>query len=200
MQTVVNLYFPVAVIFYTVYEIYSFWEEHSEKVERLEDQASSVESKIKRKIKEIKKLQNLKEQEVIAQEKIEAVKKEVEDVRKKLPDVFDDNQNLATIKRYGEDLKMSTNISRKREVSRGFYFTKDYILTGDATFLQFLLLMEKIAASDRLLNVKAVEIKNSDKSQRGRFPLVSANITLEAYRYNPGYVPPAPTINKKKKK
>ena len=47
-----------------------------------------------------------------------------------------------------------------------------------------LIFFEKIGASERLLNIKSVEIRRSEEKQRGRFQLINANVTIEAYRYN----------------
>ena len=78
-------------------------------------------------------------------------------------------------------------LSPGREENKGFYFTKRYELKGNGTFLQFLILLEKIAENERILNIKTLNLKKSDKKQRGRFQVINTSINIEAYRYNPSH-------------
>ena len=48
--------------------------------------------------------------------------------------------------------------------------------------------MEKISENERLLNIKALRMYKDDSTQvRGRFQLIKAEMSIEAYRYNPNH-------------
>jgi hypothetical protein len=79
-------------------------------------------------------------------------------------------------------------------VNRGFYFAKDYKFTGTGTFLQFLILMEKLevmASNDRILNVKSLSLSVTDRlaenDKKSRFQLLNFEAKIESFRYNPNY-------------
>ncbi|MBC96234.1 MAG: hypothetical protein CME63_00650 [Halobacteriovoraceae bacterium] len=136
----------------------------------------------KRQIKEY--LRDIEE----AKQNIEIVAKEVETLQRKLPETIKDAENLAMIKEIAEGLNIKNiYLSPGIEENKGFYFTKRYELSASGTYLQMLIFFEKIGVSERLLNIKNVEIKKSEEKQRGRFQLINAKVTIEAYRYNPNH-------------
>ena len=45
------------------------------------------------------------------------------------------------------------------EEDKGFYFIKNLTLTANATYLQFLILLEKIEGFEKLLNISSVTLR-----------------------------------------
>jgi Tfp pilus assembly protein PilO len=79
------------------------------------------------------------------------------------------------------------SITPEVESDRGFYFARRYKIYAKATFLQFLIMFEKIAENKRILNVSDSSFKKSEQPQRSKFQVIEGEMTIEAYRYNPNF-------------
>ena len=174
------------IIAWGAWEAYQVYEQHTEKIENI----NSVKPRIHKKIREAKKekkqiktyLRDIEE----AKKNIELVAQEVERLQKKLPESIQDVENLRIIRNIASGLNITKiYLSPATEENKGFYFTKRYEFTGTGTYLQFIVFFEKIASSERLLNIKEVNFKRSAEPQRGRFQLTNAKVIIESYRYNP---------------
>ena len=120
--------------------------------------------------------------------RIDKVAQEVETLSKKFPDKISDTENLGLLRDLAEGLNIKNIfLSPASETLKGFYYSKNYSLKGTGTYLQFLVLLEKLANAERILNVKSVEFLKNKEKQKGRFQLLNAEISIEAYRYNPSY-------------
>jgi hypothetical protein len=53
--------------------------------------------------------------------------------------------------------------------------------------LQFLIYFERIANSERLINVQAVKFSTLQEKQKGRFQMLNMSAVLEGFRYNSSY-------------
>ena len=62
-----------------------------------------------------------------------------------------------------------------------------YRFKAKATYLQFLIMFEKISESKRILNVAEVNFRKLDQPQRSKFQLIDGEFFLEAYKYNNNY-------------
>ncbi len=169
-------------------DVLQMWEKHNTELTALNEQIPVLESKIQRSKKHKKKIKQYLEDIQEAKKQINLVAEEVEKISRQLPDTIDDTENLVLIKKTADGLNIkNVFLSPLNEENRGFFVAKRYELTGVGTFLQFLVLMEKIGADDRLLNVKNVEFTRSKERQRGRFQIIDAKVIVEAYRYNSDY-------------
>ena len=178
----------ILILLWGAWECYLVYEAFNNKKLEIANQIPVLNQRIakaqreKRQIKEY--LRDIEE----AKQNIEIVAKEVETLQRKLPETIKDAENLAMIKEIAEGLNIKNiYLSPGIEENKGFYFTKRYELSASGTYLQMLIFFEKIGVSERLLNIKNVEIKKSEEKQRGRFQLINAKVTIEAYRYNPNH-------------
>jgi len=182
-------YVWIGILGYGGFLLYGAWMEHTEVITSIEQRIPAIEGKIRRAKKEKKQIKTYLRDIEEAKQNIEIVAMEVEKLQKKLPETIRDAENLGLIKKLAESLNIKNIfLSPGIEENKGFYFTKRYDLSASGTFLQFLIFFEKIGASERLLNIRALEIKKSEDKQRGRFQLVNAKISVEAYRYNPDHI------------
>ena len=109
-------------------------------------------------------------------------------MEKQLPGKIDDTKNLSFIQKSAEDL-LITNIflSPSNEEVKKELVIKRYKFKGTGTYLQVLLLLERLGQSEILLNIKDVSFTKSRTQVRGRYQLVDSDIVVEAYRYNSNF-------------
>jgi Tfp pilus assembly protein PilO len=178
----------ILILAYGGFEAWTIYEAHQEKMTSLEGSIPRIQNQINRAKKEKKQIKSYLRDIEEAKKNIELVAQEVEKLQKKLPESIKDAENLNLIRKIAEGLNIkSIYLSPGTEENKGFYFTKRYEFKGTGTFLQLLIFFEKIGASERLLNIREIELKKSDKKQRGRFQLTNAKVIVEAYRYNPDH-------------
>lgn len=161
-----------------------FDERHSSLVSQQEDVQVEL-TKNKQTQREISNFyKNIKE----AKEKIERVALEIEKTQQLLPSEISDTENIGLLRKIAEDVNIKeVSISPEVEVDRGFYLARQYRFKAKATYLQFLIMFEKISENKRILNVGQMSFKKLDQPQRSKFQLISGEFILEAFRYNTNY-------------
>jgi Tfp pilus assembly protein PilO len=149
------------------------------------DKATEELQKNKKDQKEIQKyLDNIKDEKL----KIERVAEEIEKTQQLLPSEISDIENSSLLRKMAEDLNIKDiSISPLNEENKEFYIAKKYKFKAKATYLQFLIVFEKISENKRILNVQDVSFKKMEQPQRSKFQLIDGEFSLEAYRYNPGH-------------
>lgn len=178
----------VIILLYGGWEIWVAYEAHRENLESISNTIPTITAQISRAKKEKRQIKSYLRDIEEAKKNIELVAQEVEKLQRKLPETIQDTENLSFIKSIAEGLNIKKIfLSPGTEENKGFYFIKKYEFSATGTFLQFLIFLEKIGSSERLLNVKQVDIKKSEEKQRGRFQLSNARIIVEAYRFNPDH-------------
>ncbi len=176
------------IILYISFNLYLNYEEKMEAIEIKKSSIPAIRMQIAKKRKEKKQLKQYFKDIENAKQKIERVAAEVESLQKQLPNRISDTENLTLIKGLAEGLNIkNVFLTPGTEENKGFYMVKRYEFAGTGTFLQFLIFFEKVAESDRLLNVTSLEMSKTDKKQRGRFQLVNCKASIIAYRYNPNH-------------
>ncbi|OIQ18507.1 MAG: hypothetical protein BM556_09640 [Bacteriovorax sp. MedPE-SWde] len=165
-----------------VYEAYEF---STTERERIESSIQSLEVKIRKGRKEKKKIGKYLKNITQKKKEIEQVALQIEKIQKKLPSKVADSENIKFVRDISNSLKIrKVNIVPGKDVDNGFYITKSYNFEGVGTYLQFLLLVEKIAESERILNVRNINLKRIPSKKRGRYELVTLKAGIESYRYN----------------
>jgi Tfp pilus assembly protein PilO len=176
------------IIIYLAFGVYTKWVEHNEKIESELGQVPVMQNKIRKAKKEKKQLRTYLKDVESAKGRIELVASEIEKLQKKLPDTIDDTKNLSKIKKIADQINVkNVYLTPLDEITKGFYIAKRYQLKASGTYLQFLILMEKIGAESTILNIKRLFLENVQKKQRGRFQIINGEFIIETYRYNKSY-------------
>lgn len=168
--------------------LYDGWEAYREEHENLKNEIPLLEEKIKKQIarknKILKYLKDVQE----AKGQVQLVFEEVKKISQQLPSGAKTLENLQLMRTLSNEVKLN-DITFKplNEEIKDFYAIQKYKLSGTGTFLQFLTLMEKIGATDRLFNIRRVHLTRSKRRQRGQFQSIEASIILESYRHNSSY-------------
>jgi Tfp pilus assembly protein PilO len=178
----------VFIFIYGAYTAWGLWEIHIQKVQESNVNVEILERKIIKLQKEKKQVKSFLKDIEKAKEKIKLVEEEVRKLQKKLPSKIVDTENLSLLKVIGDSLNIrNIFLAPGVEDNRGFYIAKKYDLTATGTYLQFLLLFEKLSTTEQLFNVVSIDLKKSDVQRRGRYQLINAKLSIESYRYNPDY-------------
>jgi Tfp pilus assembly protein PilO len=123
-----------------------------------------------------------------AKNRIERVAREIEKTQQLLPSEVSDTENISLLRKMAEDVNIKeVAIMPEKDDDRGFYIARKYKFKAKATYLQFLIMFEKISENKRILNVSDLAFKKLDQPQRSKFQLIDGEFTLEAYRFNPNY-------------
>lgn len=176
------------IIAFAAFNFYTAYDAQSERLKQIEDENEAqkvILSKNKRTQKEISNYyKNIKEEK----ERIERVAKEIEKMQQLLPSEISDSENINLLRKMADDVNIKElSITPDIDSERGFYIARRYKLKAKATFLQFLIMFEKIGENKRILNIGESEFKKSDTPQRGKFQVIDGEFMLEAYRFNPNY-------------
>ncbi len=165
--------------------LFSAYEEYEEKMTIISGQKPAIRLQIKRTKKKLKQLINYYKDIEKAKERIQKVSTEVADIQKQLPADINDPENLLYFSNIASNLNIKDiYMTPGKEENHGFYVSKKYNIKASGTFLQFLILLEKINESSRLMNIDSIALEQKSNKQRGRFQIISGNINVEVYRYN----------------
>ena len=173
------------IIALALYNIGSYYLEITEKTEstraQVEQQRLAL-SRVKRTKKEIASFyKNIQE----AKNKIERVAQEIEKTQQILPSEVTDTDIITILRKMAEDVNIKEmSIMPEGDDDRGFYIARRYKFKAKATYLQFLIMFEKISENKRILNVGELTFKKLEQPQRSKFQLIDGEFTLEAYKYN----------------
>jgi Tfp pilus assembly protein PilO len=166
------------------FSYYEYSEEATKRNSLLENVKEDLkkEEKTKRDVKKF--LSNIEEEK----SRIERVAQEIEKTQQLLPSELSDSENIAQIRRVAEDVNIKeVSIAPESEELRGFYFARRYKFKANATYLQFLIMFEKIYESRRILNIGEVNFKKLEQPQRSKFQVIEGDFILEAYKYNQNF-------------
>jgi Tfp pilus assembly protein PilO len=181
-----NIHFFI--IAYGLWGAWGVFDGHSLRMEDLNNQFPSVEAEIvtnKKKVKEIQEFVKKTEESKI---RVEQVAKNIEAAQRQLPAEINDNQILTFFNQEINTLNIKDpNILPGAEVPSVYFISKEYSVKSRGTFLQFLVLFERIGGADRIYNIKKVKLSNGNASQRGRFQMIDSEFIVEAFRFNPAF-------------
>jgi Tfp pilus assembly protein PilO len=120
-----------------------------------------------------------------AKNRIERVAKEIEKTQQLLPSDISDIENISLLRGMAEDVNIKeVSIAPDVDEDRGFYLARKYKFKAKATYLQFLIVFEKISENKRILNISDLVFKKIEQPQRSKFQLIDGEFDMEAYRFN----------------
>ena len=173
------------IIAYAGFELYTAYMIANENLMRIESNEETQIIQARQYKKTLKEIENYYKNIEVEKLKIERVANEIEKMQQLLPSEISDTENISLLRRMGDDVNIKEmSITPEMEVDRGFYFARKYKVKAKATFLQFLIMLEKISENKRILNVVDSTFKKTERVQRSKFQVIDGEMTIEAYRYN----------------
>lgn len=178
-------WFIMAVAAFNFYQSYTVADEQYTALVEQEGMKRTELAKNKKVAREISNYySNIKEEK----EKIERVAKEIEKMQQLLPSEISDSDNINLLRKLADDINIKElSVVPENESDRGFFIARRYKLQAKATYLQFLIMFEKISENKRILNIGESSFKVTTLPQRGKFQVIDGEFVLEAYRYNANF-------------
>lgn len=191
MKELVNKFISNVHYLILIYGLYGAWESfdaHSIRMSELDTQFPAIQAEIVTNQKKVKEIQEFVKKAEESKVRVEEVAKNIESAQKQLPAEINDNQILTFFNQEISSLNIKdTQIVPGRETTSTYFISKEYMVKGKGTFLQFLIFLERIGNATRIYNVKTLKLTNADPIQRGRFQLISGEGIIEAFRFNPDF-------------
>ena len=176
------------IIGFALFNMFNLYMESDERYSSVIGQQEAVQQELVRNKKTKREIANFYKNINEAKEKIEKVAIEIERTQQLLPSEISDTENIGLLRKIADDVNIKeVSISPETEVDRGFYLARQYRFKAKATYLQFLIMFEKISENKRILNVGKMSFQKLEQPQRSKFQLISGEFVLEAYRYNINY-------------
>jgi len=176
------------IIIFAIYNAVTYYLEEEEKYNGVVAQQERVQGELAKNRKIKREISNYYTNIKEAKEKIERVALEIERTQQLLPSEISDTENIGLLRKIADDVNIKeVSIGPEQEMDRGFYLARRYRFKAKATYLQFLIMFEKISENKRILNVGQLDFKKLDQPQRSKFQLISGEFVLEAYRYNSNF-------------
>jgi Tfp pilus assembly protein PilO len=176
------------IIFYALFDCFELYEQKEVALESSAVSIPVIEAKIIKAERKIKQIESFKKNLSKSKERVKEVVKQIEKVQKQLPSDVNDTVVQSIIGDIANKLKIKEpSPVPEKETNNGFYFAKDYRLTAYGTFIQFLIFFENLNQTERILNVKSLNISFDKDKTKGRFPIVSLSAIIESFRYNQNY-------------
>ncbi|MDO9183693.1 MAG: type 4a pilus biogenesis protein PilO [Bacteriovorax sp.] len=176
------------IIGFALFNMGVYFKESNDKISELTNQQETQRQTLQKSRKTKKQISNFYKDIDDAKGRIERVAVEIEKSQQLLPTDVSDTENLSLLRKMAEDVNIKElSIVPEKDEERGFYIARKYKFKAKATYLQFLIMFEKISENKRILNVAGLFFKKLEQPQRSKFQLIDGEFTLEAYRYNSAY-------------
>lgn len=185
-KLIANLH--VFIVLYALYGLYFAYDEHSIQMTSLEEQIPPMQSEIETVKKKLKEIVEFKKESEASKVRVEQVAKNIESVQRQLPAETNEGQILNFFNSEAQLLNIKdVFISAGGENISQLTIGKDFKVKANGTYLQFAVFFERIGTADRIYNVKDLRLVAGKGVQKGRFPTISMESTIEAYRFNPSF-------------
>jgi len=176
------------IIFYALYGMGMFAYEQEGIISEIHAKQEEQKLDLEKAKKSKKEIDTFKRNIDDAKSRIERVAKEIEKTQQLLPSEVSDTENISLLRKMSEDINIKeVSILPDKDENRGFYIARRYKFRAKATYLQFLIMFEKISENKRILNISELKYEKLDQAQRSKFQLINGDFVLEAYRYNAEY-------------
>jgi Tfp pilus assembly protein PilO len=176
------------ILMYAAWDIHELQGLHAVRLQEIKDQAPTLEANIAKLKKDLRAIDAFKKNIETSRKSVEEAFKNIEVVQRQLPSTVSDIEILDFFSREARALNIQDlGTTPIGEVPQGFYKSKAYLVKASGTYLQFVVFMERLAATERLFNVKRVSLATAPEGQRGRFQIVNMEAEIETFTHNPDH-------------
>ena len=178
----------LGILIFSIYSVYESYATKEQRKDEIKNEISQLSAKIQKQRRQIKLIQEYQKDIEAKKNEIEEVAVQIENLQKRFPREVSDPENIKIIKELSDALKIrDLNITPEQDIVNGFYIVKRYKIVAQATYLQFLLLLERIAENERILNVNGVHLKRLETKRKQRYQPLEVEAVIETYKYNPSH-------------
>jgi len=174
-------------IFIIIYALWLTFEAFNSNNDKLTVQQTSYEAMLTRyniKKRKLSSVTKYKKKLKKSKNEFAKIKENLSIVQEKLPEIFDESKERNYLKSISKKAYIK-NMSFSKGVTenKGYYSIINInINLRDITYLQFLVFLENLWKSQKLYNFNKLDVTNNENNERGRYQLISSNITIQTYR------------------
>jgi len=188
-------FLPFLIFLYGGFNCYTMFTEHEEAYENLTQQLESADAqlaKVKKKVAGIKQNEDkLREYE----SKVSEVRKQIDELKTRMPAESDRTAVLQELNNTAQELNLKeVNFNPVPKIEKGMYSINSVSLGGKGTYLQFLILFEKILSNKRFFNIDNFLLTESPADNKGRFIFVNVRADIQTFEYNLDYKEPVAEV------
>jgi len=177
-----HIYLAIILILYSVWSFVEFRYLETGEYHFLNAQIQPMKDQIKEMKEKIAKAREFLANEESVKTRLLEVTKQIEVAQKQLPERFDNTQMIQTI---NEELQMinfkNGSLKPSTDQDYSFYKGRKYEIESIGSFLQFLVLMERLGKKERIINV--TDLNLALEKMDGRFQLLKGKVGFETYKY-----------------
>lgn len=174
---------------YGLWSIYGIYDSHTTALAQIEEQFPAIQAEIDEAEKKLSQIEEFRKNLEASRVRVTEVFNSIGQVQKQLPPEINDIEILDFFSKEGKSLNIpEIESTPSPEQAMGFYVSKPYKIIARGTFLQFVVFLERIDASERLFNVNTVLIKTDEEAQKTRFRVVDMEVELQTFKYNSRHV------------
>ncbi len=163
----------LGILIFSIYSVYESYATKEQRKDEIKNEISQLSAKIQKQRRQIKLIQEYQKDIDACYESLKSAKR------------FRIHTFISTL---SDALKIrDLNITPEQDIVNGFYIVKRYKIVAQATYLQFLLLLERIAENERILNVNGVHLKRLETKRKQRYQPLEVEAVIETYKYNPSH-------------
>ena len=156
------------IIAWAIWNLYQANEVHKKNLKEIEDKVPIAQKKIEKEKNRKKEIENYLADIEDAKRRIKVVTSKIELSYKQIPNDKSSTVVLDYIKSIAEKINLKDiKIIPKEEKNEGLYFSRKFGIVAVGTFLQFLILFEKIAEAERILNIYSLEFNTFEYKKKG---------------------------------
>lgn len=180
------------ILIYAGYNLFLIYEERTLQLEASKVSKNAAQTKLTRSKASLDEVDRFNKNLEESRKRVKGVVENIKKIQRQLPSEINDSDVQRILEGISNTLKMKgMEMKPKVEVSHGFYYSKDYLYDSKGTFLQGLILFEKLeelSKTGRILNVKYVRMTlDNEADTRSRFKVLNLSTVVESYRYDPNY-------------
>lgn len=167
---------------YALYGAYDFWLSDTGELSRLDRRIQPLIRDVAALNEQMSKSEEFIRKQQTVRKELDEMEAQIKAFQKRLPNEFSDTEIFQLIADEVDTINMiSDELVPGKVLTYDFYEGKAYELRAKGTFLQFLVLLERLSQKDRVMDVHDIVLKPS--SNEGGFQILEGSMNLEAFRY-----------------
>jgi Tfp pilus assembly protein PilO len=168
---------------YALYLAYGFWVSSSGELARLNRQIQPLTKQVQKLREQKSKSEEYIRKQRAVQKELKEMEAQIQAFQRRLPEKFSDGEIYRLMASEFEAINMvNERVAPGEQSNYEFYDGKKYEVEAKGTFLQFLVLLERIQRKDRILDVLDITL-SPDQVYQGH-QVLKGSLQLEAFRYS----------------
>jgi len=176
-------YFYIPILVFGALGLYNVYQEHNQKIATLEADKETEEIRVRKAKRSLKEIDAFKKNLEEAERNFAKIQKELAILRSKLPSSRNTSEVLSLIGNRATELKLKNqSLSLGQEIKSIDYVRESYNFSGEGTFPQLIVFLERIKDTERIIDFGGISIKSKNE-ESSRYNYLQMTNRIFSYRY-----------------